>query len=95
MSVDLVVDIYQLTSTYPGEELYSLTNQTRRSAISISSNIAEGANRRSHRDFIRFLNIASGSAAELETQLEIAKRLGYATQESLRNWSQKLNIFKT
>lgn len=80
VSVDLAVDVYKLTSSYPKEELYSLTNQTRRSAVSISSNIAEGANRNSHRDFKRFLNIASGSAAELQTQLFIAKRLEYINQ---------------
>jgi len=82
VSVDFAVDVYKLTSGYPKEELYSLTNQTRRAAVSISSNIAEGANRNSYRDFKRFLNIASGSAAELQTQRLIAKRLEYINQES-------------
>jgi len=75
--MDLVVEIYRLTDCYPGSEIYGLTSQTRRSAVSIPSNIAEGRRRGSRKDFRQFLIIAYGSGAELETQIEIAKRLPF------------------
>jgi four helix bundle protein len=74
--MDLASRVYVLTTQLPKEELYSLTLQMRRSAISIPSNIAEGAARRSRKEFIQFLHIASGSVAELETQLLLAVRMG-------------------
>lgn len=80
-SMELVTNIYQLTDKYPKSELYCLTSQTRRSAISIPSNIAEGRRRGTRKDYRQFLIIAYGSGAELETQLEIAKRLRYSTNE--------------
>jgi len=67
--IELVKKIYILTKDFPKEEIYTLTSQIRRSAISIPSNIAEGAARNSKKEFIQFLYIALGSAAELETQL--------------------------
>lgn len=73
--MQVVVAVYSLTEKYPQEELYGLTSQTRRSAVSIPSNIAEGRSRGTRKDFIHFLHIAYGSSAELQTQLEIAKRL--------------------
>lgn len=73
--VDLSVAIYELTEQFPREELYGLTSQMRRSAVSIPSNIAEGRFRSTKRDFRHFLQIAYGSGAELETQVVIAKRL--------------------
>lgn len=76
-SVDLVVAIYALTEEFPKTEIYGLTSQMRRSVISIPSNIAEGRRRGSKKDFHRFLIIAYGSGAELETQIEIAKRLPF------------------
>lgn len=82
-SMNLVVEIYAVTKQFPKEEVYVLTSQIRRAAISIPSNIAEGRAKRSTRDFIRFLNIAYGSNAEVETQLTIAFRLGYIKQEIL------------
>lgn len=81
--VNLVIEIYRLTSGFPQHELYGLTSQIRRSAISISSNIAEGAGRRSQKDFARFLRISYGSACELETQLIISNELGYIGDEQI------------
>jgi four helix bundle protein len=74
-AMELVVQIYELTEKFPSSELYGLTSQMRRAAISIPSNIAEGRRRGSKKEFLRFLLNAYGSGAELETQLEIAKRL--------------------
>jgi four helix bundle protein len=73
---EFVSEIYRLTCGFPKEEVYGLTSQIRRAAVSIPSNIAEGAARDSPNDFVRFLHISLGSAAELETQLIIAERLG-------------------
>jgi len=74
-SIDLVAQIYLLTEEFPKEEIYGLTSQIRRASVSISSNIAEGRYRGTKADFVRFLRMSYGSGAELETQLEIAKRL--------------------
>ena len=74
-SIELVIAVYELTEDFPKEELYGLTSQMRRAAISIPSNIAEGRFRGTKKDFLQFLRIAYSSGAELETQLEIAKRL--------------------
>lgn len=74
-SIELVVAIYELTEKFPKEEIYGLTSQIRRSAVSIPSNIAEGRYRGTKNDYLHFLKIAYGSGAELETQLEISKRL--------------------
>ena len=74
-SIDLVREIYILTRSFPREELYGLTSQMRRCSISIPSNIAEGKKRKSKNEFIQFLSIADASAAELETQIIIAKYL--------------------
>lgn len=76
-SLDLVETLYHCTKDFPKEEMYALTSQVRRAVISIPSNIAEGAARNSKKEFIQFLHIALGSAAELETHLIISTRLGY------------------
>jgi four helix bundle protein len=81
-SMDLVVEIYKLTKFFPKEEQFGLTSQMRRSSISIPSNIAEGAGRKGSKEFNRFLYIALGSLAEIETQLEIAYRLNYIENNS-------------
>lgn len=73
----LAVQVYRVTASFPKEEIYGLTQQIRRAAISIPSNIAEGAARDSTREFLRFNSIAQGSLAELETQLEIAHQLNF------------------
>jgi len=76
-SMDLVSNIYKITESFPNKELYGLTNQIRRAAVSIPSNIAEGAARNSKKEFIQFLYISLGSLSELETQIIIASRLEY------------------
>jgi four helix bundle protein len=79
-AMDLTEMVYQATKAFPREELYGLTNQVRRAAVSIPSNIAEGQARQSTAEFRNFLSLARGSLAEVETQLMIAQRLGYLTQ---------------
>ena len=74
--VDLVTDIYKITGKFPKEEIYGLTSQMRRSAISYPSNIAEGAAKNTKSDYIRFIYISLGSLSELETQGIISKNLG-------------------
>lgn len=80
-SMELVTDIYKITSDFPSNEKYGLVSQVRRSAISIPSNIAEGNSRRSVPDYIQFIKIARGSAAELETQIIISKNLEIIDKE--------------
>jgi four helix bundle protein len=85
-AVALVTEIYSQTSTFPDAERFGLSNQMRRAAVSIASNIAEGSARHHSKDFIHFLRMADGSAAELETQLIISCKLGFITDvESLLN----------
>ncbi len=79
-SVDLVLNIYKATEKFPKEEKFGLTSQIRRAAVSIPTNIAEGAARNSSKEFAHFVSIAQGSASELETELIIAYRLGYLSE---------------
>ena len=90
-SMALVVDVYRLTDGYPKSELYGLTSQTRRSSISIPSNIAEGFCRASTPTYINHLNIALGSEGELFTQLECGRRLGFATDLELEKYFDDLS----
>jgi four helix bundle protein len=76
-AMDLVVESYRATKTFPSEERFGLTNQIRRSAVSIPSNIAEGQGRAHTKEFLNHLSIAKGSLCELETQLEISFRVGF------------------
>lgn len=80
-SVELATVIYDITKNYPKNEMYGIVSQMRRSVVSISSNIAEGAGRQSRKEFKRFLNISKGSSYELETQLRISRNLGFITQD--------------
>ena len=80
-SMDLVDGVYRTTKGFPAEEIYGLTSQMRRAAISIPSNIAEGAARSGKKEFVQFLRVSLGSLSELETQFLISARLGYVEQE--------------
>jgi len=78
-AVELVTEIYRLTTSFPDSEKFGITNQMRRASVSIPSNIAEGSARHHAKDFTHFLRIADGSAAELETQLIISAKLGFSS----------------
>jgi four helix bundle protein len=84
-AMDLVEDVYKASREFPREEIYALTSQIRRAAVSIPSNIAEGQGRRTTADFLRHLSIAYGSLCEVETQILIAQRLRYFAQEKTEN----------
>ena len=77
LSMELVIDVYRETDKFPERERYGLIDQIRRAAISIPSNIAEGAARHTTKEFINYLHIAQASLSELDTQLDLAGRLGY------------------
>jgi len=78
LALDIAETTYRLTSRFPRTERYGITQQMRRAAVSIPSNIAEGASRGTDPDFRRFVLIAKGSAAELDSQIELSERLGYS-----------------
>jgi four helix bundle protein len=82
-SIQLATSIYRLTGDFPREEIYGLTSQMRRAAVSIASNIAEGQGRLSAGEFKQFLGMARGSGFELQTQIEIARSLGMGTATSI------------
>ena len=81
----MVVETYRLIRSLPKEENYALADQMRRAVVSIPSNIAEGKGRTSLKDYLRFLAIANGSCSELDTQIELAIRLGYFSEEQAAN----------
>jgi four helix bundle protein len=98
-AVDLAVLIYKATEQFPKSEMYGLTNQMRRASVSVASNIAEGYNR-SQAELHHFLEISRGSLAELETQLEIAQRIGFLRAQShadllaeINTLGRQLNVF--
>jgi len=82
-AIELTVCIYQLTRTFPKDELYGLVSQMRRASVSIASNIAEGRERLTPGEFRQFLGIAQGSTFELQTQLLVAGKLGFGTDATL------------
>jgi len=82
-AMEVATKMYSITADFPAEEKFGITNQIRRAAVSIASNIAEGAGRNSDKSFVQFLAIAFGSANELITQLLISNRLGYLSQSVL------------
>ena len=81
-AIDLVEEIYRLVKMLPQEERFALSDQMRRAAVSIPSNIAEGQERGSTKEFKHFIMIAQGSRAELETQIELCRRLGYLSSDN-------------
>jgi four helix bundle protein len=82
-SLEFVVKVYEITKHLPADEKFGLVSQLRRAAVSIPSNIAEGAARSSTKEFIQFLDIANGSLSELETQLIIIEKLGYTNTKEI------------
>jgi four helix bundle protein len=93
-AMDLCTNIYQIVQSFPKEEVYGLTSQIKRSAISIPSNIAEGAGRNSDKEFKNFLGYANGSCFELETQTILANRLRFITKDILNNILNKTNYIQ-
>ncbi len=94
LALDLVKDIYVVTGIFPPAELYGLTNQIRRAAVSIPSNIAEGQGRNSFKEFKRFLSIALGPLSELETQLIIAKEIGYLASAEMDKFLVRVDTIR-
>ncbi|HYN24405.1 MAG TPA: four helix bundle protein [Pyrinomonadaceae bacterium] len=88
--VDLVIDLYKATDRFPKEERFGLTSQIRRAAVSVPSNLAEGAGRHSRKEFGHFISNAQGSASELETELIIAYRLGFLSETAFAELMSKL-----
>ena len=93
-AINFVTLVYEVTSTFPGTEIYGLTNQLRRAAVSIPSNIAEGAARSTNKDNIHFLYISLGSISEVDTQFIISFNLGFISDEKLKEISDKLTLIK-
>ena len=89
--VALATDVYKITETFPKSEVYALASQMRRAAVSVPSNIAEGAARHSQKEFSQFLSIAGGSISELDTQMEIAYNLGYISEPQKKDFDLKID----
>ncbi len=92
--IELAKDIYRLTEQFPKKERFGLSSQLQRAAVSVASNISEGASRRSDVEFTRYLEIAIGSCFEVETQLMIANEIGYLTDENLKIELDKVHVLQ-
>ncbi len=89
--IELTVAVYKLTSVFPDTEKFGLTNQMRRAAVSIASNVAEGYGRATRGEYLQFLGHARGSCSEVETQIVIAKELGFGSKDQLRKAEELCN----
>ena len=89
-SIDVTVKVYKISSQFPDSERFNLISQVRRSAVSIPSNIAEGAGRNTNGEFVQFLGISNGSSYELETQMIIAQKLNYLSESELEVFSKEI-----
>lgn len=89
-SIELVTEMYRITEGFPAKEGFGLTAQMRRAAISVPSNIAEGLTRKTTKDKLHFLNMAQASLSEIDTQIEISRRLGYLADEVQEQIESKL-----
>ena len=89
-SMDLAIEVYGATKAFPNQEMYGLTNQIRRAAVSIPSNVAEGAARQTKREFSNYLHIAQGSLSELDTQIELARRLNYLDEKVQNAFDERM-----
>jgi four helix bundle protein len=89
--MDLVIHVYETSRRFPAVERFGLVTQMNRAALSVPSNIAEGAARRSRKEYLQFLYVARASASELDTQLEIAKRLNYLSAEDYERMQAELD----
>ncbi len=90
-AIELAKTVYLVTQDYPKEEMFGLVSQMRRAAVSIASNIAEGAARQGNKEFLQFLYIAIGSARELDTQIEISKTTSMGDKEKLSEAQESVN----
>ncbi len=91
LAMEIAEDIYRVTETFPSSEKFGLVSHLRKSTVSIPSNIAEGAGRNTKKEFVNFLHIAQGSLSELDTQLELSRRLGYIDKEEWKMLDDKMN----
>ncbi len=90
-AIEMAKTIYEMTRLFPKEEIYGITNQMRRSSVSVSSNIAEGQSRGHLREYVHFLDIARGSIAELESQVVLSSELGFLSEEQSRTVVEKIH----
>lgn len=90
LAMDIVVDVYKASGKFPSDERFGLISQMRRSAVSVPSNVVEGAGRQSKKEFVNFLHIAQRSLSELDTQLELAKRLEFIDEITWKDLDKKL-----
>ena len=90
LSMDLVIEVYRATDSLTNQGMYGLTNQIRRAAVSVPSNIAEGAARQTKKEFANYLHIAQGSLSELDTQVELAGRLGLVDDRVQTSLNEKM-----
>lgn len=89
-SMELAAEIYKVTKNFPKEELYGLTSQLRRAAVSVPSNLAEGAARTGPREFLQFINIAQGSLSEIDTQIELSNMLNFIDNKTFNDIQKRL-----